>query len=259
MAIRWNATTKGFVFGTLTLLGVTVAILAYCKACNAEDTAKGAEQTAEETKKEVVSVAELLNSVAGRVDDLVVEFKEHCDSTILQGVHQAAAKPVVAPAPKPAPKPAEKPAPKPAAKPAPKPEQPRPEAAAVRPVTQLVVNPQEQSGVVQQAATVAPTNVDVKVEGENRGATVVGSSVSAAQSAAGNNNTVVQQYAADAPTDVQVTVSGDNRGVVAVGANIHVEQTVLPDDYVTVTVTYRETVVRDPKAWKKYARRCRGR
>lgn len=254
MAIRWNATTKGFVFGTLTLLGVTAAILAYCKSCNAEDTAKeahytakGAEQTAEEAKKEVVSVAELLNSVAGRVDDLVVEFKEHCDSTILQGVHQAAAKPVVAPAPKPA------------AKPAPKPEQPRPEAAAVRPVTQLVVNPQKQSGVVQQAATVAPTNVAVKVEGENRGATVVGSSVSAAQSAAGDNNTVVQQYAADAPTDVQVTVSGDNRGVVAVGANIHVEQTVLPDDYVSVTVTYRETVVRDPKAWKKYARRCKGR
>ena len=248
MAIRWNATTKGFVFGTCVAVGVTVvAILALCKSCNAEDTAKEAKQTAEEAKKEVVSVAELLNSVAGRVDDLVVEFKEHCDSTILQGVHQAAAKPVVAPAPKPA------------AKPAPKPEQPRPEAAAVRPVTQLVVNPQKQSGVVQQAATVAPTNVAVKVEGENRGATVVGSSVSAKQSAAGDNNTVVQQYAADAPTDVQVTVSGDNRGVVAVGANIHVEQTVLPDDYVSVTVTYRETVVRDPKAWKKYARRCRGR
>ena len=129
----------------------------------------------------------------------------------------------------------------------------------MRPVNQVVVNPQEQSGVVQQAATVAPTNVDVKVEGENRGATAVGSSVSATQSAAGDNNTVIQQYAADAPKDVQITVSGDNRGVVAVGANVHVEQTVLPDDYVTVTVTYRETVVRDPKAWKKYARRCRGR
>ena len=128
MAIRWNATTKGWVFGTLTLLGVTVAIVALCKSCDAEDnakeahyTAKGAEQTAEEAKKEVVSVAELLNSVAGRVDDLMVEFVEHCDSTILQGVHQAAAKPA---APKPAaPKPA---APKPAApKPAAKPEQPR--------------------------------------------------------------------------------------------------------------------------------------
>ena len=52
---------------------------------------------------------------------------------------------------------------------------------------------------------------------------------------------------------------GDGTNIVVATGNAHVEQTVLPDDYVEVRVTYRETVVRDPKAWKKYARRCRGR
>lgn len=272
MAIRWNATTKKWLFGSTGAVAVTVClILALCKSCDAQNAADDAKQTAEEAMYEALIVQEGVSGLESKADSLAVagkktdgkivaltrEFEEHRDSTIVQGVHQAAVKPAA----KPAPKPAEKPAAKPAEKPAPKPEQPRPESrrdtASVRPVTQVVVNPQEQSGVVQQAATVAPTNVDVKVEGENRGAAVVGTSVSATQSAAGNNNTVVQQYATDAPTDVQVTVSGDNRGVVAVGTNVHVEQTVLPDDYVKVTVQESCTVVFTKKAVRQMRRRCR--
>jgi membrane-bound lytic murein transglycosylase len=112
--------------------------------------------------------------------------------------------------------------------------------------------------VVQQSATVAPAEVTVEVQGENTGAAVVATNVRAAQNeSARSGSAVVQQMAADAPSNVQVTVSGNNNGVVAVGANVHVEQTVLPDDYVEVHMTYRCAIERSKRELRQERRRCR--
>ena len=93
MAIKWNATTKKWVCGSIAVAATTLLILPLCKPCDVQDAANDAKQTAVEDLQDDVTLVEIAVDNAQRTaDEAKNEIKVHRDSTIAQGVHQAAAK-----------------------------------------------------------------------------------------------------------------------------------------------------------------------
>ncbi len=268
MAITWNATTKKWTLvGTCSAAGAALLVWAGVAIGNANSNAneakgvagaamgqvKSVEGAVEALDAEVDLVYEAVEQAQRTADNALKEVKVHRDSTIAQGVHQAAKKPAAKPV-------AKKEEAKPAAKPVAKKEESKPAAKPAAQPVKMVAAVCAESGktVVQQSASEAPVDVNVDLGGKNTGATVVATDVSVVQGEKLSQGAkVVQQMATEAPSNVQVTVSGDNKGVVAVGTNVHVEQTVLPDDYVEVTVKESCTVVLTDKAYRQMRRRCR--